>query len=70
MSGSGAAWQRASFGTKRSEVQILSPRPPVLCPGECRHRRHGVFVRRPSFLESAFSYTEDREGLSVDSQFV
>ena len=26
-SGRGAAWQRASFGTMRSEVQILSPRP-------------------------------------------
>ena len=27
-SGRGAVWQRASFGTMRSEVQILSPRPP------------------------------------------
>ena len=29
-SGSGAVRQRASFGTKRSEVQILSPRPLLL----------------------------------------
>ena len=36
LSGRGAVWQRAAFGTLRSEVQILSPRP---CH-ESRHRRH------------------------------
>jgi hypothetical protein len=39
-SGRGAAWQRASFGTMRSEVQILSPRPkPTNLAVELENRR-------------------------------
>ena len=38
--GCGAAWQRASFGTKRPPVQIRPPRPKSF-PGRSRFRRSG-----------------------------
>ena len=41
--GSGAAWQRASFGTKRSRVQIPPARPP---PRRSRRRERRLGVRR------------------------